>query len=179
MNHPKENHLDPLRVLAMIHAMIEESIYHTETFSHTLNVHHNDKAAKVFRLICEQFKKEQIIVLNGTLNVDLPTLPPWEVPYTEYIHPSSVLIHANYLMTESEAWGLMFEMIEIHKRFYTFLCKENSENTLFSVVDLLVNYCNDCGEKNKRLEAKAETKWSKSGEDIDIISLHSNEGGLW
>ena len=179
MNHPKENHLDPLRVLAMIHAMIEESIYHTETFAHTLNVHHNDKAAKVFRLICEQFKAELGIVLNGMLNVDLPTIPPWEVPYTEYIHPSSVLIHANYLMTEFEAWGLMYEMIEIHKRFYTFLSNENSEDTLFSVIDQLANYCNDCGEKNKRLEAKAEKKRSKSSEDIDIIALHSNEGGLW
>ena len=179
MNHPKEQHLDPLWVLAMIHTMIEESIYHTETFAHTLNVHHNDKAAKVFRLICEQFKAEQGIVLNGTLNVDLPTIPPWEEPYTEYIHPSSVLIHANYLMTESQAWRLMHEMIEIHKRFYTFLSKENSEDTLFSVIDQLANYCNDCGEKNKRLEAKAETNRSKSSEDIDIISLHSNEGGLW
>lgn len=175
MNRPKENHLDPLRALAMIHTMIEESIYHTETFAYTLNVHHNDKAAKVFHLICEQFKAEQGIVLNGTLNVDLPTIPPWEVPYAG----SSVLINANYLMTESEAWGLMREMNEIHKRFYKSLCKENSEDTIFSVIEQLVNYCNDCGEKNKRLEAKAETKRSKSLEDLDIISLHSNEGGLW
>lgn len=179
MNHPKENHLDPLRVLSMIHTMIEESIYHTETFAYTLNVHHNDKAAKVFHLICEQFKAEQGIVLNCMLNVDLPTIPPWEVPYVGYIHPSSVLINANYLMTESEAWGLMRELIEIHNRFYRFLSKENCEGTIFSVVDQLVNYCNDCGEKNKRLEAKAETKRSKSMEDLDIISLHSNEGGLW
>lgn len=179
MNGPQDKYVDPAWVLAMIHAMIEESIYHTETFAHTLKVHHNDKAAKVFHLICEQFKAEQSIVLNCTLNLDLPSIPPWEIPYAGYQHPFSVLIDANYLMSESEAWKLMNAMIEIHNGFYKFLCKENSEDTICSVVDQLVNYCNDCGHKNKRLEAKAETKQMDSPEDLDIIALHSSEGGLW
>lgn len=179
MNSPKDTYSDSVWVLAMMNIMIEESIYHTETFAHSLKVHHNDKAAKVFDLICEQFKAEQNIVLNYTLNVDLPNIPPWEVPYNAYQHPASVLIDATYLMTESEAWKLMNGMIEIHNGFYKFLFRENSEDNIFSIVDQLVNYCNQCEQKNKRLEANAETKHIKGLEDLDMISLHSSEGGLW
>lgn len=179
MNQHKEKYLDFTWVLAMINAMIEESIYHTETFAYSLKVHHNDKAAKVFDLICEQFKAEQNIVLKHTLNIDLPNIPPWEVPYVEYQHPSSVLIDADYLMSESKAWKLMNEMIEIHKGFYSFLFKEHTQGTTYNVVDHLVSYCSQCGLENKKLEMKADTEQSKSLEDIDIVSLHSSEGGLW
>ncbi len=179
MSHHKEEYLDFVWVLARINAMIEESIYYTDTFAHSLKVHHNDKAAKVFDLNCEQFKAEQNIVLNYTINVDLPNIPPWEVPYAGYQHPSSVLIDATYLMTESEAWKLMSGMIEIHNSFYNFLFKENKEGDLIHIVDQLVNYRNQCGQENKGPKVKAETKQIESLEDLDVISLHSSEGGLW
>ena len=179
MNDHKEKYSDIVWVLGMLNTMIEESIYHTETFAHSLKVHHNDKAAKVFHLMCEQFKAEQNIVLNYTLDIDLPNIPPWEVPHAGYQHPSSVLIDADYLMSELQAWKLMNEMIEIHKGFYSFLFKEHTEGTIYNVVDHLVNYCSQCGQKNKKLAMKADTEQSKSLEDIDIVSLHSSEGGLW
>ncbi len=141
MNDPKDKYVEPDWVFAMIHTMIEESIYHTETFAHTLKVHHNDKAAKVFHLICAQFKEEQKIVLEHVLHVDLPNIPPWEVPYEGYQHPSSVLINANYLMTESEAWRLMHDMIEIHNGFYRFLVEGHKEESIGSVIDKLAAYC--------------------------------------
>ena len=179
MNDYNEKYVDLDWVLGMLHTMIEESIYHTETFAHSLEVHHNDKAAKVFHLISKQFKAEQNIVLKHTLNIDLPNIPPWEVPYAEYQHPSSVLINTDYLISESQAWKLMNEMIEIHKGFYNFLFQEHTEGTIYSIVDQLVNYCSQCGLENKKLEMKADTEQSKSLEDIDIVSLHSSEGGLW
>ena len=117
--------------------------------------------------------------MNNILDADLPDIPPWEVPYAEYQHPSSVLMNANYLMSESEAWKLMDQMIDIHNDFYIFLLKENVEGIIFNVSDHLINYCNQSREENKRQEAKAETKHTKSLEDLDVISLHSSEGGLW
>lgn len=162
MSHHKEKYLDPIWVLAMINEMIEESIYHSETLANSLKAHHNDKAAKVFDRICEQFKAEQNIVLSHTLNTDLPNIPPWEVPYVGYQHPSSVLIDVNYLMSELQAWKLMNEMIEIHKGFYSFLLKEHTEGTIYNVVDHLVNYCSQCGQKNKKLAMKADTEQNKS-----------------
>lgn len=179
MNPAKDKYLDAHWILAMVHTMIEESIYHTETFSHALKVHHNDKAAKVFHRICEQFKAEQRIVLKDTLLVDLPDIAPWEVPYEGYQHPSSVLTDAHYLMSESEAWKVMHGMIENHHSFYKLICKANNEDTLFTMVDQLISYCKQCEEENKRLEAKADTKRMKDLEDLDVIALHSSEGGLW
>jgi len=179
MSHYKEKYSDFLWVLTMINTMIEESIYYTETFSHSLKVHHNDKAAKVFDLICEQFKAEQNIVLNHTLDIDLPNIPPWEVPHAEYQHPSSVLTEASYLMSESQAWELMDGMIEIHNSFYNFLLKENKESNVINIVDQLVNYYNQCGQENKGQKVKAETKQTESPEDLDIVALNSSEDGLW
>jgi len=158
MSHHKEKYLDSIWVLAMINAMIEESIYHTETFAHSLKAHHNDKAAKVFDLICEQFKTEQSLVLNYTLNVDLPNIPPWEVPYSEYQHPATVLIDSTYLMTEAEAWKLMNGMIKIHNNFYDFLFKETKKGDIFHIIDELVNHYNQCTQENKEHELKSEAR---------------------
>lgn len=179
MKDHKEKYLDFIWVSGMLNAMIEESIYHTDTFAHSLKVHHNDKAAKVFDLICEQFKNEQKIVLKYTSDFDLPNIPPWEVPYIGYQHPSTVLTDANYLMSESEAWKLTHELIEIHKGFYSFLFKSHNEGTIYNLVDDLLQHSNQCGLVNKIQEIKAETSHPKSLEDIDVISLHSSEGGLW
>lgn len=158
MSHHKEKYLDSMWVLAMINAMIEESIYHTETFAYSLKAHHNDKAAKVFDRTCEKFKAEQSIVLNYTLNVDLPNIPPWEMPYSEYKHPAIVLIDSTYLMTEAEAWKLMNAMIKIHNSFYNFLHKETKEGEVYHIIDQLVNHSNQCTQENNEQELNAEAK---------------------
>lgn len=156
MSHHKEKYLDSMWVLAMINEMIEESIYHTETFAHSLKAHHNDNAAKVFDRTCEKFKAEQSIVQNYTLNVDFPNIPPWEMPYSEYKHPATVLIDSTYLMTEVEAWKLMNAMIKIHNSFYHFLHKETKEGDVYHIIDQLVNHCNQCTQENKEQELNAE-----------------------
>jgi hypothetical protein len=82
-------------------------------------------------------------------------------------------------MTESEAWRLMHDMIEVHNGFYRFLVEGHKEESICSVIDKLAAYCQKCGQKNKKMEAKADTKHRKSVEDLDVIALHSSEGGLW
>ena len=137
MSQFKQNYADFAWVLAMVDEMIEESIYHTETFAHALKTHHNDKAAKVFYLACEQFKAEQAIVLRDAQNIDLPNIPPWEPPFPEYQQPSVLLLHANYLMSEAEAWKIINTMVEIHKSFYIFLLKENTTDKVINLTNQL------------------------------------------
>lgn len=141
MNQLKQNETDFARLLAMVNTVIKESIYHTQTFAHALKIHHNDKAANVFLLACEQFIAEQVIVMNHAKNIDLPNIPPWEAPYPEYRHPSSLLIDAHYAMSEDEARKLTDEMIEIHDNFYNFLLKESRTDKVISLVNSLVKSC--------------------------------------
>lgn len=135
-----------IQVLGMINEMIEESAYHTETFAHVLEVHHNSKAAKVFLLASEQFKAELAMIKEDVGNVEMPTIPPWEIPYPEYIHPSSLLVDAHYLMTEVEASNIVESMVKIHQEFYSFLRKENTADNVIDLVVKLVEYCEKCGK---------------------------------
>ena len=160
MSQLKENYTNFPYVLSALNAMIDESIYHMQTFAHTLKVHHNDRAAKVFFLASEQFKIEQEMVVKHDQNIDLPTIPPWETPYPEYQHPSSLLIHADYLMTEAEAWKTVNSMIGIHNSFYDFLLKENTVDKVINLINRLVKYNEQCGIKNKEEEIRAEAKQS-------------------
>jgi len=137
MSQFKQNYADFAWVLAMVNTMIEESIYHTETFAYVLKTHHNDKAAKVFYLACEQFKAEQAIVLRDAQNIDLPNIPPWESPFPEYQQPSVLLLHANYLMSEAEARKIINAMVEIHKNFYIFLVKESTTDKVINLTNQL------------------------------------------
>jgi len=173
MSQLKENHGNFTWVLSALNAMIDESMYHMQTFAHTLKVHHNDKAAKVFFLACEQFRTEQEIVVKHAQNTDLPMIPPWKTPYPEYQHPSSLLIHADYLMTESEAWKIISAMIEIHNGFYDFLLKKNRIDKVVSLVDQLVKYNEQCGTKNEEEEIMAEAKQSERQKDLDLPAIES------
>ena len=176
MSQLKENYGNFTWVLSALNAMIDETMYHTQTFAHTLKVHHNDKAAKVFFLACEQFRTEQEIVVKHAQNTDLPMIPPWKTPYPEYQHPSSLLIHADYLMTESEAWKIISAMIEIHNGFYDFLLKENAVDKVVSLVNQLVKYNEQYGTKNKEKEIMAEAKQSERQKDLDLPALESFKG---
>lgn len=134
------------QVLGMINDMIEESAYHTETFAHVLEVHHNSKAAKVFLLASEQFNAELAMIKEDVGNVEMPTIPPWETPYPEYIHPSSLLLDAHYLMTEVEAWAIVKNMIKIHQDFYSFLHKESTADNVIDLAVKLVAYYEKYGK---------------------------------
>lgn len=149
MSQAKSKYEELPKVLAMINEMIEESVYHTETFAHTLQAHHNNKAAEVFLHACEQFNAEQQIVMRDVKGTELPNLPPWEILYPEYIHPSSLLSEAHYLMNEDEAWEIVDTMVKIHQGFYIFLSKESRTDSVFSLVDQLVKYYEKCGKEDK------------------------------
>jgi len=178
MSQLKENYENFTWVLSALNDMLDETIYHMQTFAHTLKAHHNDKAAKVFFLACEQFKTEQEIAVKHAQNIDLPTIPPWEIPFPEYQHPSSLLIHTDYLMTESEAWKIISAMIGIHNGFYEFLLKENRVDSVLSLVDKLVKYNEQCGTKNKEEEVKSEAKQSERQMDLDLLAIESYKGIL-
>ncbi|MEA3372186.1 MAG: hypothetical protein U9Q62_00720 [Campylobacterota bacterium] len=173
MSQLKENYGNFTWALSALNAMIDETMYHTQTFAHTLKVHHNDKAAKVFFLACEQFKTEQEIVVKHAQNIDLPMIPPWETPYPEYQHPSSLLIHADYLMTEAEARKIIGAMIGIHNSFYDILLKENRVEKVVSLVDQLVKYNEQCETKNKEEKIMAEAKQFERQRDLDLSAIES------
>lgn len=149
MSQPTQNHADFSLILAKINIMIEESIYHTEMFAHSLITHHNDKAAEVFSTACEQFNIEQAIVMEYLYNHDLPNIPPWDTIYPGYLHPSSLLLDVHYLTTEGEARKIVDAMVEIHNSFYRFLIKESREGKVLSLANQLVKYHEEYGNKIK------------------------------
>ncbi len=147
MNQPVSKYEELTEVLAMINEMIEESAYHTETFAHVLETHHNNKAAEVFLRASEQFNAELVITMRHAKDIQIPDIPPWETLYPGYIHPSSLLSHAHYLMSEEEAWEAVDAMIKIHQSFYSFLCKESTEDKVLVLANTLVDYCGKYWER--------------------------------
>lgn len=147
MNQPESKYAELTTVLAMINEMIEESLYHTETFAHTLQAHDNNKAAQVFLRASEQFNAELIIAMRNSSGTELTNIPPWETLYAGYIHPSSLLSHAHYLMSEEEAWEIVDAMVKIHQGFYSFLCKESTEDKVLIFANTLVDNCGKYRER--------------------------------
>lgn len=132
-------------VIATINELIEESVYHTETFAHALQAHRNQKAAEVFLHAVDQFKKELELVRKYREDIQVSTIAPWEVPHAEYMHPSVLLMDAHYLMTEEEAWNIIDKMIKIHQDFYVHLSQESEDEDVISLSKQLIEYCNACG----------------------------------
>ena len=145
-------------VLASIQEMIDESIYFCETFSHTLHVHHNRQAAEVFQKALQSFQQEAHIVLEAiqSHNPPLPKISPWEKPYNGYQHPAVTLMDADYLITESAAWLLVENLIQVHQSFYHYLQEaknnepQSSEQTL-KLVGLLIENCSHCRQNSQSL----------------------------
>lgn len=129
-------------VLTIINEMIEESVYHTETFAHALQVHRNRKAANIFLYVADQFKKELQIVSKYGVGVQLLHTPPWQSPHDEYMHPSSLLTDAHHLMSEEEAWKMVDKMVKIHQNFYKHLNEESENESVISLIEQLIDYCN-------------------------------------
>lgn len=133
-------------VLAVINEMIEESVYHTETFAHALQTHRNKKAANIFLDAAEQFKNELEIISKYSKDVQYSDIAPWEVPHAEYTHPSVLLMDAHYLIDVEEARKIIDEMIKIHKDLYVHLSQECMDESVIRLSQQLIAYCNTCGK---------------------------------
>lgn len=142
--HLKTSHHNMAWILAAINEMLEESIYHCETLSHTLYVHHNLKAAKVFETLCPHIIAEQGLMEDSSISISLPEIPPWEIPYQDYIHPVSTLTHAHYLMSESDAWKIMSDVVQVHSCFYSYLLEKNQPPEIESLLKQLRQLNTDC-----------------------------------
>ncbi len=134
-------------VLASVQDMIEESIYFCETFSHTLDAHHNTPAAAVFKQALQRFQQEEQLLLEAIHDHQLPKISPWEKPYEGYQHPAVTLMDADYLMAESEALELVERMIQVHHGFYHYLNETQSSEKTLNLVSLLQEYCSTSCQK--------------------------------
>lgn len=142
--HLKTTHKNVAWTLAAIHEMLEESIYHCETLCHTLQAHHNLKAAKVFEELCPHIVSEQTLMQESSVAIPLPEIPPWEIPYHDYIHPVSALTHAHYLMSESDAWKLMSDIVQVHSCFYSYLLEQQQPPEIETLLKQLRQLNTEC-----------------------------------
>lgn len=139
MNQSRHSDATYAHILAAMNEMIEESVYHTETFAYTLKIHHNDNAAAIFTHACKQFRADQAIVMNETVSMELPSIPPWEKPFPNYQHPSSLLMNAHYLMNEAEAREIINSMTMIHQDFYNYLLETQSDSNMIKILKTLID----------------------------------------
>lgn len=140
MSQYRENDENLAWILSALNNMIDESMYHTRTFAHALKSHGNDKAAEVFFLAFEQFSTQKEIVAEHAEEHDLPVIPPWETLFPEYMHPSTHLTDAHYLMTEEEARKIAGVLIGSHSTVYDCLIKENRAEEVIGCVVLLMKH---------------------------------------
>lgn len=138
---PKPQSANFAWVLAAIHDMIEESIHISESFSYSLDAHHNHPASAVFKQAYQAFQHEESILLEGAKGISLPKIPPWEKPYEDYQHPATTLMDADYLMSESAAWRLVEKMIQVHLCFYTHLKETQTMDETLTLVSQLQKQC--------------------------------------
>ncbi|MDD2451106.1 hypothetical protein [Sulfurovum sp.] len=133
-------------VLSIINEMIEETVYHTETFAHALQIHRNPKAAEVFLQAVEQFETERKILDRYAQGIVLSSNPPWESPHAVYTHPAHVLMDAHYLISEEEAWKVIEKIVQIHQRVYLQFNKERGNESVISLTTELITHCDQCGK---------------------------------
>ncbi|HEO98812.1 MAG: hypothetical protein JW682_06830 [Campylobacterales bacterium] len=133
-------------VLSIINEMIEETVYHTETFAHALQIHRNSIAAEVFLQAVEQFENEQKILEKYLPEIGVSCNPPWEVPHEAYTHPAHVLMDAHYLISGKEAWKVIEEIVQIHQSVYLQLNKESGNESVTSLTAELITHCDQCGK---------------------------------
>lgn len=131
-------------ILASSNEIIEDSIYYCEMFAHTLAAHHNQEAAKVFTSAQTYFEQEQSIILDQLQGIELPEIPPWELPHPGYEHPADQLQNADYLMTIAEAWELVHKTSEVHSCFYQSLLQETNCDDVKQLLNSLLKLTNNC-----------------------------------
>ncbi len=176
MSHAKEKYDDLGWVLATLQMMIDETMYHMQTFAHTLEVHHNKEVAHIFSLVYEQFKREQEIVSSHIGTINIPIIAPWETPYPDYQHPSEVLSETDYLSTQEEAWKTIHKMSQNHKGFYDFLLKESENSELLSLIQELLSHCQRSEMTNQKEVLNLLTQDTERQDDLDLISSEDFKG---
>jgi len=157
-------------VLSALQMMIDETMYHMQTFAHTLEVHHNKEVAQIFSVAYEQFKIEHEIICSHMGTRDLPTIAPWETPYPDYQHPSEVLSEVDYLSTQEEAWTTIHKVNQNHKGFYDFLLKESEHSELLILMQELLIHCQRSEMTNQKEVINILTQDTERDDDLDLIS---------
>ena len=118
-------------VLSALQMMIDETMYHMQTFAHTLEAHHNKKASEIFSFFYQQVKSEQEMIQSYIGTKDLPSIAPWETVYPGYKHPSEVL--SEFLLEESqnnELLNLIQELLTHTQR-----SKITNQKKVFNLLD--------------------------------------------
>lgn len=146
MNRPLPPHLKTTNkhyawVLATAHDMVEESLYHCHTFAMTLEAHHNPTAAELFKAFLPKLETERALIEQASKGIQLPPIPPWEVPHLEYQHPAPSLMNAHYLTSETEAWKTLDELIRVHSCFYEHLLNTHQQQESQALVQTLIAHC--------------------------------------
>jgi hypothetical protein len=169
MSLAKQNYDDLNWVLAALQMMIDETMYHMQTFAYTLEVHHNKKAAEIFSFVYQQFKREEEMVQSHIGNKDLPTIPPWQTVYPYYKHPSDVLSEIDYLSTQEEAWKTIDQVSQIHMDFYDFLLTESQNSEILSLIQELQKHSQRYKMMNQKEGLKLPDQDMQRDEDLDLI----------
>ncbi len=141
MSQSLSNKKDFTEILDIINEMVDESMYHTETLAHTLQIHHNRAASEVFSAVAEQFRKEHQIISEYLQDVQLTNRPPWEEPHEAYEHPSVLLLKAHYQMSEEEAWEIMEKMVTLHQNLYSRFLEESDDKNVLGLMQRLIDHC--------------------------------------
>ena len=176
MSLAKQKYDDFNWVLSALHMMIDETMYHMQTFAHTLEVHHNKKAAEIFSCVYQQFKREEEMIHSYIGTKDLPTIPPWERLYPDYTHPSEVLSEIDYLSTREEAWKTIDQVGQIHRDFYAFLLEKSQNSELLSLIQELQQHSQRSQMSNQKKACKLLDQDMERDDDLDIICSDDFKG---
>ena len=176
MSLTKQKYDDVNWVLSLLQMMTDETMYHMQTFAHTLEVHHNQKAAEIFSFVYQQFKKEQEMIQSYIGTKDLPTIPPWETVYPNYKHPSEILSEIDYLSTQEEAWKTIDEVSQIHSDFYDFLLEESQNIELLSLIQKLLWHSQKSKITNQKKVLNLQDQDMERDEDLDLMSSEDFKG---
>lgn len=169
MSPAKQKYDDFNWVLSALQMMIDETMYHMQTFAHTLEVHHNKKAADIFSFVYQQFKSEQEMIQPYIGTKNLPNIAPWETVYPGYKHPSDVLSDIDYLSTQKEAWKTIDQVSQIHRDFYDFLLKESQNSEVSSLIQELLLHSQRFQMTNQKKLFKLLDQDMERDEDLDLI----------
>lgn len=176
MSLSEEKYNDLYWVLSTLKIMIDETMYHMQTFAHTLDVHHNKEAAQIFSFSYEQFKKENEIVWSCIGAKELPTIAPWETPYPHYQHPSEVLSEIDYLSTQEDVWKTIHKVNQIHIDFYDFLLGESENSDLLRLIQKLLAHGKNSQIDFEKKILNLPDQNTERHEDLDLISSENFKG---
>lgn len=176
MSTAKQKYDDFNWVLSALQMMIDETMYHMQTFAHTLEVHHNKKASEIFACVYQQVKGEHEMIQSYIATKDLPSIAPWETVYPGYKHPSEVLNEIDYLSTQAEAWKAVDQVSQIHSDFYDFLLEESQNNELLNLIQELQKHTLRSKMTNEKKVFNLLDQDMERDDDLDLISSEDFKG---